>query len=169
MTPRYLYDCSTESLFSLVCFGNDQQRVFRAPRVHQRCSPHHRSQSLFSHQNPSKNRFRYSPYRASHPPSLNHPGQARGRQRREESKRWYIRSSSRPALAAAAAVTAAHAGTPVHDAENDSFSATLRCHDANGELYNLVFSRDRVTLQSYSDDAILGKVETWADNVPALA
>ncbi len=57
-------------------------------------------------------------------------------------------------------MTAAHADTPVHDAENDSFSATLRCHDANGELYNVTFSRDRVTLQSYSDDAIRTKVET---------
>jgi hypothetical protein len=66
-------------------------------------------------------------------------------------------------------VTAAHAGTPVHDTENDSFSVTLRCHDQNGELYNVTFSRDRVTVQSYSDDAILAKVETWADTVPQLA
>ena len=73
------------------------------------------------------------------------------------------------ALLADAGLTAAHAGTPVHDAGNDSFSATLRCHDPNGELYNLTFSRDRVTLQSYSDDAIRTKVETWADTVPQLA
>jgi len=46
---------------------------------------------------------------------------------------------------------------------------TLKCHDPNGELYNVTFSRDRVTVQSYSDDAILAKVETWADTVPALA
>jgi len=73
------------------------------------------------------------------------------------------------ALLAATAVTAAHAGTPVHDTENDSFSVTIRCHDPNGELYNVTFSRDRVTVQSYSDDAILAKVETWADTKPALA
>jgi len=73
------------------------------------------------------------------------------------------------ALPAATALNTAHAGTPVHDAENDSFYASLRCHDANGELYNLVFSRDRVSLQSYSDDAIRTKVETWADTVPQLA
>ena len=73
------------------------------------------------------------------------------------------------ALAGAAALTAAHAGVPVHDAESDSFSATLRCHDQNGELYNLTFSRDRITLQSYSDDAIRTKVEAWADTVPQLA
>jgi hypothetical protein len=73
------------------------------------------------------------------------------------------------ALLAAAAVSTAHAGTAVHDAENDSFTATLRCHDANGELYMVNFSRNRVTLTSYSDDAIRTSVETWADTVPALA
>jgi predicted RNA methylase len=73
------------------------------------------------------------------------------------------------ALLAATNLTAAHAGTPVHDTENDSFSVTLRCHDQNGELYNVTFSRDRVTVQSYSDDAILAKVETWADTVPQMA
>jgi len=51
----------------------------------------------------------------------------------------------------AAGVTTAHAGTPVHDTDNDSFSVTIRCHDQNGELYNVTFSRDRVTVQSYSE------------------
>jgi hypothetical protein len=73
------------------------------------------------------------------------------------------------ALLAATAVTTAHTGTALHDAENDTFSATLRCHDANGELYNLTFSRDRVTLNSYADEAIRTAVETWADTVPDLA
>ena len=39
------------------------------------------------------------------------------------------------ALLAAAAVTTAHGGTAVHDPADDAFTATLRCHDANGELY----------------------------------
>jgi len=73
------------------------------------------------------------------------------------------------ALLAATAVTTAHTGTAIHDAENDTFSATIRCHDANGELYNLTFSRDRVSLTSYSDEAIRESVETWADTVAALA
>ncbi len=73
------------------------------------------------------------------------------------------------ALMADADLTNAHAGTPAHDPADDSFSATVRCHDANGELYNVTFSRDRVTVQSYSDNAILAKIETWADTVPALA
>jgi hypothetical protein len=59
--------------------------------------------------------------------------------------------------------------SPVHDLESDSFSVTLKCHDPNGELYNVTFSCDRVTVQSYSDDAILSKIETWADTVPQLA
>ena len=48
-------------------------------------------------------------------------------------------------------------------------SLTLRCHDANGEVYTLGLSRSRVTLSSYEDDAIRTAVETWADSVPALA
>ena len=78
-------------------------------------------------------------------------------------------SSGVTALLAAAAVTTAHTGTAVHNPADDAFSATLRCHDANGELYLLNFSRDRVTLTSYSDEAIRTSVETWADTVPALA
>jgi hypothetical protein len=73
------------------------------------------------------------------------------------------------ALLAAAAVSTAHAGSALHDAENDAFSATLKCHDANGELYMVNFSRDRVSLTSYSDEAIRTAVETWADTVAALA
>ncbi|OPY36396.1 MAG: hypothetical protein A4E35_01935 [Methanoregula sp. PtaU1.Bin051] len=29
---------------------------------------------------------------------------------------------------------AAQDDTPLHDGENDSFSATVKCHDENGEL-----------------------------------
>jgi hypothetical protein len=73
------------------------------------------------------------------------------------------------AVLAAAAVSTAHGGTVVHDLGKDGFSATLKCHDANGELYMVNFSRDRVTITSYSDDAIRTNVETWADTVAALA
>jgi hypothetical protein len=78
-------------------------------------------------------------------------------------------TSGAAALLAAAAVTTAHGGTPAHDTDSDTFSATLKCSDPNGEIYSLVFSRDQVTLSSYEDDAILTKVETWADSVPELA
>ena len=73
------------------------------------------------------------------------------------------------ALLASAGLNAAHGGTPARDTEAETFTATLRCHDANGELYMVNFSRGRVTLTSYSDEAIRTKVETWADSVPALA
>ena len=73
------------------------------------------------------------------------------------------------ALLAASAVSTAHGGTVVHDLGKDTFSATLKCHDPNGELYMVNFSRDQVTITSYEDDAIRTKVETWADTVAALA
>ena len=72
-------------------------------------------------------------------------------------------------IMANAPLATAHGGTATHDPDVDSYSATLRCHDANGELYFVNFSRDRLTVTSYSADAILAKVETWADSVPALA
>ena len=46
---------------------------------------------------------------------------------------------------------------------------TLKCHDPNGELYYLHFSRDRLIIASYTDDAIRTKIETWADTETALA
>jgi hypothetical protein len=66
-------------------------------------------------------------------------------------------------------ITTALGGTPARDADNERFAATLKCHDANGEIYFVNFSRDQVTLTSFSDEAIRSRVETWADTVPALA
>jgi ABC-type uncharacterized transport system permease subunit len=73
------------------------------------------------------------------------------------------------ALLASAALTTAHAGTPFRDTDNETYSATIRCRDPNGELYMVTFGRDSVSLTSYSDDSIRTKVETWADTVAALA
>ena len=66
-------------------------------------------------------------------------------------------------------MTAAHGGQPYRDTEGELFTATLKCHDPNGELYYVVFNRDKVTLNSYNDEAIRTKVETWADTETALA
>jgi hypothetical protein len=74
-----------------------------------------------------------------------------------------------PALNGVAGLNTAHNGTPVHDAAKDTFSATLKCHDSNGEIYMVTFGRSSVSLTSYSDDAIRTKLETWADSVAALA
>jgi hypothetical protein len=51
-------------------------------------------------------------------------------------------------------------GSPVRDTENERYAATLRCHDANGEIYFVNFSREQVTLTSYSDETIRSRVET---------
>ena len=72
-------------------------------------------------------------------------------------------------IMASAPLATAHTGTIIHDPELDGYSATLRCHDPNGEIYSVNFTRDRLSVSSYSDDAILAKVETWADTVTALA
>ena len=60
-------------------------------------------------------------------------------------------------------------GDAVRDSDSESYSCTLKCHDANGEVYYVTFARDQVRISSYSDDAIRTRVETWADTVPALA
>jgi hypothetical protein len=71
-------------------------------------------------------------------------------------------------LANAANITA-HGGTIVRNPAADTFSASLKCHDANGEIYTVTFSRDQISITSYEDDAIRTNVETWADTVAALA
>ncbi len=66
-------------------------------------------------------------------------------------------------------IATAFGGTPVRDLANEKYAASLKCHDANGEIYFVNFSREQVTLTSYSDEAIRSRVETWADTVVALA
>jgi hypothetical protein len=73
------------------------------------------------------------------------------------------------AVMANTANNTAHGGTAIHDPDADSYSATLKCHDPNGELYFVNFSRTQVSVTSYSDDSIRTRVETWADGVAALA
>ena len=64
---------------------------------------------------------------------------------------------------------AAHRGKVKHLPDADHYTVILKCHDPNGEIYFLSIARDRVTVSSYSDDAIRKRVEQWADSVPALA
>jgi predicted secreted protein len=72
------------------------------------------------------------------------------------------------AVLANTANAAAHTGTPARSPDADSYSATLRCHDPNGEIYYVNFSRRQVTLSSYEDESIRAKIKKWADSVPAL-
>jgi len=67
------------------------------------------------------------------------------------------------------ALATAHGGTPIRDTPNETYSATLKCHDASGELFMVTFTRSAISISSYSDDAIRTRVETWADTVEALA
>lgn len=64
---------------------------------------------------------------------------------------------------------ASHRGKGKHLPGADLFSVLLKCHDPGGDLYVLSIARDRVTLESYSDDAIRHRVEAWTEGVPALA
>jgi hypothetical protein len=73
------------------------------------------------------------------------------------------------AILADAALATAHGGSVSRDFAKETYAATVRCHDPNGELFTVNFSRDQVTLTSYEDDGIRVKVEAWADSVPALA
>ena len=73
------------------------------------------------------------------------------------------------ALLADSALATAIGGTPVRDVANETYSATLKCHDANGEDYTVTFTRKNVTISSYEDAAIVTRVDTWADTKPALA
>ena len=72
-------------------------------------------------------------------------------------------------ILADAELATAMGGDAVRDADSENYSCTLKCHDANGEVYYVTIARDQVRISSYSDDAIRTRVETWADTVPALA
>ena len=78
-------------------------------------------------------------------------------------------NSAVTAILADTALATAMGGDAIHVAEEDTFSATLKCHDASGEIYYVAFSRDQVRVSSYSDDAILTTIETWADTKTELA
>lgn len=64
--------------------------------------------------------------------------------------------------------TAAHRGRPRHVAESDRFSVIMKCHEAGGELYFIGMARDRITVASYTDDAILWKAKRWIEKSPVL-
>ncbi len=73
------------------------------------------------------------------------------------------------ALIADTDLATAIGGDPVHDSEGEGYSISLRCHDANGEDYSVTFTRKAVTISSYEDNAIVARVNTWANTKPALA
>jgi hypothetical protein len=64
---------------------------------------------------------------------------------------------------------AAHRGKARHTPDADHFSVILKCNDPEEERYFLSLGRNRVTVSSYSNEAIRKRVERWADSIPAMA
>ena len=52
------------------------------------------------------------------------------------------------------ALETAMGGVGSHNSSEDGFSVTLKCHAANGELYNVTFKRDKVLVSIYESDAV---------------
>ena len=69
----------------------------------------------------------------------------------------------------AALATAMGATDALRNGPGETYYAQLKCHDPSGDDYYVTFTRKTVRLSSYQDDAIRDAVETWADDVPALA
>lgn len=78
-------------------------------------------------------------------------------------------AAARTAIMADTDPATAIGGDAINSADDERYSVTLKCHNANGEIYYVAFSRSQITVSSYSDDAILTRVETWAETKPALA
>ncbi len=72
------------------------------------------------------------------------------------------------AVMANMANTAAHRGKPRHVPGADRFSAIFQCHDPGGELYIIGLARDRVTVASFTGNAIQQRAEAWVDADPLL-
>ena len=62
----------------------------------------------------------------------------------------------------------AHRGKIRHRKDADLFSAILKCNDPDDGIYFVSLARRRITVSSYTNDAIRKKVEAWADSVPEL-
>ncbi len=73
-------------------------------------------------------------------------------------------------LLATTAITQAYGAdaTANRNSAKDSWNVRLKIHDPTGELYYLSFTRKDLKISSYEADAILAKVDTWADGVTAL-
>ena len=73
-------------------------------------------------------------------------------------------------ILATTAITQAYAAdaTATRNTAKDSWNVRLKIHDPTGEIYYLNFTRKDLKISSYEADAILTKVDTWADGVAAL-
>ena len=64
---------------------------------------------------------------------------------------------------------AAHKGKVRHVPASDRFSVILKCNDPDCGIFFISISRERLTLSSYADDELPGRVKKWAERVPELA
>ncbi|MDV0442849.1 hypothetical protein [Methanorbis rubei] len=73
-------------------------------------------------------------------------------------------------LLANTALTGLFGEDMVADRDNtkDSWSVRVKVHDPTGENYHLDFNREELKISSYEADAILAKVEGWADDIQNL-
>ena len=67
------------------------------------------------------------------------------------------------------ALATAMGGEAERNFAGETYYAQLKCHDPSGDDYYVTLTRKTVRVSSYQDDAIKDTVETWADDVPALA
>ena len=74
-------------------------------------------------------------------------------------------SASAGIILADTSLAAEIGGDPIREPANDGYYCQLKCHDAGGEIYYVTFTRSKVRVSSYEDDAVMAKVETWADTV----
>jgi hypothetical protein len=72
------------------------------------------------------------------------------------------------ALVGNTALATAIGGDAIQDTETEGYSISLNCHDPNGEDYTVTFTRKTITVSSYEDDAVVARVNTWANTKPAL-
>jgi hypothetical protein len=63
---------------------------------------------------------------------------------------------------------AAHGGKVRHVPDADHFSVTLKCHDPDYGLFFISISRERLTISSYSNDALLDRARDWANAIAEL-
>lgn len=61
-------------------------------------------------------------------------------------------------------------GDALRNATDDTVSIRLVCHDtATDEIYSVTFVRERISVSRHSIDAILTRIDTWADGKAVLA
>ena len=59
-------------------------------------------------------------------------------------------------------------GDAIYNNLTDRASIAVQGCWSDGDVFNVTFTRDVVRVSAYSNDTIVGALETWADGIPAL-